>query len=173
MQTLETLAYIILGLLVVVIVLVIKLFKKESTPPDPVPGEKEWKPSRIIFINNKIKIGGNIHMVTAKVDQKFGVTWPSPTDKYGNATEVENVTFEADDESIATIEADPETGPYSAIVHTQSVPGATAVRIKADPKVGEEVGSIEGSLAVEVTSGEATGFGDPTNDDPVDDDDAN
>lgn len=152
------------------VILLLMIFRTKSRTR---PAASKWLANHISFINYKIKIGGSFTMVQAKVDQKFGVTWPSPVDKYGNATEVENVTFASDDESLATIEADTATGPYSAIVHTNGTPGATAVRIKADPKIGEETAEIEGSLAVEIVSGEATGFGDPTNTTPVDDEDDN
>lgn len=155
---------------------IIRLLKevlRKIDTPEPPPVEFKWTATNIFFHSHKIKIGGLITMVQTRVDHKFNVSWPAPTDKYGNATEVENVKFVSDDESIATIEADPDNGPYAAIVRTHDKTGATAVRIQADPKVGEEEGSIEGVLAVEVASGEAQGFGDPTTSTPVEDEDDN
>lgn len=110
-------------------------------------------------------------MVKTPIDKKFSVNWPAPVDKGGNAAEVENVQFSSDDETVATVEPDPDNGPYACTVHTTNKVGATAIKIKADADLGEGEKEINGMLAVEVTAGEATGFGEPTTGDPVDDED--
>lgn len=114
---------------------------------------------------------------TAKVDQKFTAEWPAPKDKYGNEATVQDnsIEFESDDEEIATIEKNPDGGPYSAIVRTGSKPGTTLVRIKADADLTDEgTKEIEGTLTVITVPGDAAGFtADPVVGDAVDDDDDN
>jgi hypothetical protein len=136
-------------------------------PPEPEPEKNPWKYAEKVSFNSKT-IKGKIMSTTAQVKQEFVVTWPAPVDKYGNPASVENITFVSDDESLATIEAAPEVGPYSGKVKTQEKTGATAVRIKADGDVGEGVKEIEGQLAVEIIGGDAVGFLDPTATTPVD-----
>lgn len=152
----------------IILYYILKLYR--TTEPAKCPEDDAWFASEIVF-SNQTKIGGLITMATVKVDQKVSVKWPDPADKYGNATTVENVTFESADPAIASIEADPENGPYAAIVKSNGTVGATSVKISADAKVGEEEKLIEGLLTIEVTSGEAQGFGDPEVGTPADDED--
>jgi hypothetical protein len=139
----------------------------------PVPVDRPWIPSEISFFNHQIKTKGGIFMSQAKVDQKFHATWPNPVDKYGNPATVQDgsVKFTSDDETIATVEPNPDGGPYSCTVTTQKKTGATAVRIAADSDLDQSPNAekiITGQLAVEVLPGEATGFADPSSDDAVD-----
>jgi predicted RecA/RadA family phage recombinase len=150
----------------------------------------KWFPQSIIF-NFKTKTKGVIMTQSAKVDQVFLVSWPLPKDKYGNAANIQSgsIAFSSDDSSIATIEAanddngeltnagiDPSLWPYTAKVTTLSSVGATMVRISADanlnddgdPTTTDDVKTIEGTLTVEVLSGDAVGFGDPTATTPTD-----
>jgi hypothetical protein len=144
----------------------------KKCPEAPSTIEPKWLATEIFFINHSIKIKGGISMVQAEVDQTFKATWPGPVDKYGNPANLQegSVTFSSDDEEVATIEADPETGTYSATIKTHQKTGATAVRIKAKDADGDD---LEGVLAVEVVAGDAVGFAEPTTTTPVDDEDEN
>lgn len=146
---------------------------------DDLRGKKkkfEWFPKFIVFSSQKIK--GNIFMISAKISQKFTAEWPSPVDKGGNIAQVQegSVKFTSDDESIATVEPDPDHAPYGCIVHTGTKTGATAIKIQADanldddgdPTTGDDVKTIEGILSVEVLAGEAVGFAEPTTGTPAD-----
>lgn len=131
---------------------------------------KPWLVSEVFFINQSIKTKGELTMVQAKIQQVFTATWPGPKDKAGNEASVQDgsVAFSSDDESVATVEANPDGGPYSAKVTTGDKVGATTVKISADADLGEGVKTIEGLLTVEVRAGDAVGFTEPTNTDPVD-----
>jgi hypothetical protein len=158
--------WIILALLLICFILVstIKQLRKMASPSRSV-----WYPN-MVFFNFHHQIKGTIMSTTAKVDQKFNVQWPAPMDKYNNEAQAENVSFSSDDEEIATIEPDPENGPYAAKVTTKQKVGSTMVRIKGDAVLGEGEKAIEGLLTVEVLPGEAVGFGSPVVGTPVDND---
>ena len=117
--------------------------------------------------------------VTAKIDQKFFATWPKPKDKGGNDAATQGgYKFVSDDENSCTIVAataeeldafnatasDADKIPADLYETTGKVAtslkvSATVVRIKTDADLGDGVKEIEGTLAVSVTSGEATAFG--------------
>ena len=161
--------YLELFLLIVILITLSKILRlKVIITPPPRP----WA-ANSVSINHTLNFQGDITMVKTQIDKKFIATWPTPLDKGGNEAKVQegSVEFSSDDESVATAEPDPDSGPYSAIVRTTNKVGATAIKIKADADLGEGVKSIEGMLAVEVTAGEATGFGEPTTTEHVDDDD--
>lgn len=128
-----------------------------------------WHPNEVSFFIN-LKTKGTITMQTAKVDQKFIATWPAPKDKYGNEATVQegSTKFVSDDEEIATVEPNPDGTPYSAVVTTKKKVGSTMVRIKADGDLGEGEREIEGTLTVEVLSGDAVGFAEATTTAPED-----
>lgn len=156
-----------------IIIILLVIFMKLNGHRIPVPVDLPWIPNEIFFFNLQIKTKGGITMAQAKVDQKFHATWPNPVDKYGNAATVQDgsVKFTSDDEEIATVEPNPDGGPYSCTVTTQKKTGATAIRISADADLDESPDAdkeITGQLAVEVLPGEATGFAEATSDAPVD-----
>lgn len=159
-----------LALLVLILLIVIKIQRSKIIIK---PEDKPWLANSVFFINHNLKLKGDIVMVKTPIDKKFSVKWPSPVDKGGNEAQVEegSVVISSDDETVATVEPDPDNGPYACIVHTTNKVGATAIKIKADADLGEGVKEINGMLAVEVTAGEATGFGEPSTTDPVDDED--
>lgn len=137
----------------------------------PVPIDQPWIPE--IVFNHSLTTKGGIKMAKAQVDQKFHATWPNPVDKYGNPASVQDgsVKFTSDDESIATVESNPDGGAYSCTITTKTKTGATAIRISADADLDESPEAdkeITGQLAVEVVAGQATGFAEATTDAPVD-----
>lgn len=131
----------------------------------------KWHVKEVSHFNN-LKTKGTILMTSVKVDQNFTATWGNPKDRHGNDAVVQDgsVSFVSDDDSIASVEPNPDGGPYSAKITSHGKTGATAIRIKADanlnddgdPTTGDDVKEIEGLLSVEVLAGEATTFGEPT-----------
>lgn len=164
-------------LMTALIVLIIKLYNMKEihihvhlNRKKKKPGKKPWSVKEVFFIQSSIKTKGVINMQTAQVDKVFTATWPGPKDKYGNDATVQegSIEFSSDDSGIVSVEANPDGGPYSVKIKTLTKTGATAIRIKADADLGEGVKTIEGVLAVEVVSGEATGFAEPEVTEPVD-----
>lgn len=164
-------------LLILILILLFVILHKINELLKPTPGLEEWNVKTVEFKNLKIKIKGVLIMTTAKVDQVFHLDWPGPKDKYGNPATVQGeASFSSDDEEVATIEPAPERSPYSAKVTTKQSVGSTMLRIKADANLtddgdtttGDDVKEIEGTHSVEVLSGEATGFLEPTATEPAD-----
>jgi hypothetical protein len=159
-----------IGLLVVILLLVLlKIPMRLTAYVEPTP--ELWLANEVFFIDHHLKTKGGIQMKQAQVDQKFNANWPAPKDKYGNETTVkeDSVQFSSDDETIATVEPDPDNAPYGCKIKTNSKTGATAIHIKA--RTADDSGELEGQLAVEVVAGDAVAFGEPNTSDAVDDED--
>jgi hypothetical protein len=93
---------------------------------------------------------------TQKVDLTYGV----PVDAKGDPAAVDNVVWKSSDPATATVAAGatPYTGTVKA-VHT----GACQVWIEADADLGDGVTLITGDkVDVQITGGQAVGFGPPT-----------
>ena len=83
----------------------------------------------------------------------------TPTDRKGNPASVEagTVSYTSSDESIATVEEDPNDETKFKIV-AKGI-GVAQVDFSADADLGEGVKTIAGFVAVEVLPAEAVGFG--------------
>lgn len=83
----------------------------------------------------------------------------TPTDKDGDPAAVEpgTVSFTSSDESIATVEEDPNDETKFKIIGKKA--GVAQVDFSADADRGEGVKTITGFVAVEVLPADATGFG--------------
>jgi|ERR1051326_63503 hypothetical protein len=113
---------------------------------------------------------GDISAMQIKDTEQFKITFPKPTDKKGFPAKVQDGSVKITvGNDTATVEPNPDdpTNPFSALVKGAR-PGAddgsevTAVTISADADLGEGEKTISKSLELMVTSGDATGFGEPT-----------
>jgi len=113
---------------------------------------------------------GDIQSMQITDSQQFKITFPAPKDKKGFPAKVQDgsVAITVGNDT-ATVEPNPDdpSNPFSALVKGNR-PGAddgseaTAVSISADADLGEGVKTISKAVELMVTSGEATGFGEPT-----------
>jgi hypothetical protein len=110
------------------------------------------------LIINKIKIGGTITMVSIKDTQKVSGQL-KPKDSKGNATTVQagSVNYDSTDANVCTVVKDPDDETKFTV--TAGAPGVAQVNFTADADLGEGVVQVSGSLAVEVTAGQATTLG--------------
>lgn len=107
-------------------------------------------------------------VVVVKDTQQVDVTYGKPLDKKGKETEVEagSVAWKSTDETVATVVQD-ATDPLKALIVAGN-PGVCEVFPTADADLGDGVVSLEGEhLGVQVTPGEAVGFGSPVVGSPV------
>ena len=113
---------------------------------------------------------GDIKSMQITDSQQFKITFPAPTDKKGFPAKVEDgsVSITVGNDT-ATVGPNPDdaSNPFSALVKGNR-PGAddgsevTAVTISADADLGEGVSTISKAVELMVTSGAASGFGEPT-----------
>jgi len=136
-----------------------------ANPPQPEP----FTPFRIEVESGFIETG-DIQSMQITDSQQFKITFPAPKDKKGFPAKVQDgsVAITVGNDT-ATVEPNPDdpSNPFSALVKGNR-PGAedgseaTAVSISADADLGEGVKTISKAVELMVTSGEATGFGEPT-----------
>ncbi len=80
----------------------------------------------------------------------------SPVDRKGKAAEVESIVFSSSDESVATVTQD-TADPRKALLKAVNT-GTAQINVSADPKLGDDVGEIHGTLDVTVVAAEAVSF---------------
>lgn len=142
---------------------------KSTNLPPPQSEQEPFTPFRVEPDTGFIEIG-DIKSMQITDSQQFKITFPAPTDKKGFPAKVQDgsVSITVGNDT-ATVEQNPEdpTNPFSAVVKGAR-PGAddgsevTAVTISADADLGEGVKTISKAVELMVTSGEASGFGEPT-----------
>lgn len=137
--------------------------------PQPQPEPEPFTPFRVELESGFIEIG-DIKSMQITDSQQFKITFPAPTDKKGFPAKVQDGSVSiAVGNDTASVEPNPDdpTNAFSALVKG-SRPGAddgsevTAVTISADADLGDGVKTISKAVELMVTSGEATGFGEPT-----------
>jgi hypothetical protein len=77
----------------------------------------------------------------------------SPVDRKGKPAEVESIVFTSSDETVATVTQD-TADPRKALLKAVNT-GTAQINVTADPKLGDEVGAITGTLDVTVVAAEA------------------
>lgn len=137
----------------------------QNPPSQPEP----FTPFRVEVESGFIETG-DIASMQITDSQQFKITFPAPKDKKGFPAKVQDgsVAITVGNDT-ATVEPNPDdpSNPFSALVKGNR-PGAddgseaTAVSISADADLGEGVKTISKAVELMVTSGEATGFGEPT-----------
>jgi len=135
----------------------------------PQPELEPFTPFRIEPDSGFVEIG-DIESMQITDTQQFKITFPAPVDKKGFPAKVQDgsVSITVGNDT-ATVEPNPDdpSNVFSALVKGNR-PGAddgsevTAVSISADADLGEGVKTISKAVELMVTSGEATGFGEPT-----------
>ena len=148
---------------------VLKAIRDIQPLPQPQPEPEPFTPFRVEPESGFIEIG-DITSMQITDSQQFKITFPAPTDKKGFPAKVQDgsVSITVGNDT-ATVEPNPDdpTNAFSALVKGAR-PGkddgseVTAVTISADADLGEGVKTISKALELQVTSGEATGFGEPT-----------
>ena len=148
---------------------VLEAIQKIQPLPQPQPEPEPFTPFRVEPESGFIEIG-DIKSMQITDSQQFKITFPAPVDKKGFPAKVQDgsVSITVGNDT-ATVEPNPDdpTNKFSALVKG-SRPGAddgsevTAVTISADADLGEGVKTITKAVELMVTSGEATGFGEPT-----------
>ncbi len=139
-----------------------------TNPPSQVEPEP-FTPLRVEPESGFIEIG-DIKSMQITDSQQFKITFAAPKDKKGFPAKVQEGSVAiAVGNDTATVEPNPDdpSNPFSALVKGNR-PGAddgsevTAVTISADADLGEGVKTISKAVELMVTSGEASGFGEPT-----------
>lgn len=99
--------------------------------------------------------------------QQVDVTYSPPVDKKGKPAQLGSpVTWVTTDATVATVIADPANQFKATIV--AGLAGVADIFPTADADLGDGVKTIEGEhVAVQVTSGQAVGFGSPVLGTPV------
>jgi len=143
-----------------------RLVSDLTNPPSPL---EPFTPFRVEVESGFIETG-DITFMQITDSQQFKITFPAPADKKGFPARVQDgsVAITVGNDT-ATIEPNPDdpSNPFSALVKGNR-PGAddgsevTAVTISADADLGEGVSTISKAVELLVTSGAATGFGEPT-----------
>ena len=111
--------------------------------------------------------------------QQVQVTYGGPVDAKGNPAAVESLTFVSSDTATATfvpgvldssgnVIPDPANDGFIRGVIVAKAAGVCQVNITADADLGDGVKTIDGEkVDVQVTGGQAVGFGNPTVGTPV------
>jgi hypothetical protein len=100
--------------------------------------------------------------------QQVDVIYPNPVDRKGKPAQVQegSIAWKSTDESVATVVPD-TTNPLKATIVAGNA-GVCEVFPTADGDLGDGVSPIEGEhVGIQVTAGNATGFGSPTLGTPV------
>jgi hypothetical protein len=148
---------------------VVEAIAKLQPLPNPQPEPDPFIPLVIEPEKGFVEIG-DIRFMQITDSQQFKITFAEPVDKKGFKAKVQegSVSITVGNDT-ATVEPNPDepTNVFSALVKGAR-PGAddgsevTAVTISADADLGEGVKAISKALELQVTSGEASGFGEPT-----------
>ena len=143
--------------------------KLQTSLPQPQPEPQPFTPFRVEPESGFIEIG-DIKSMQITDSQQFKITFPAPVDKKGFPAKVQDgsVSIVVGNDT-ATVEPNPDdaSNPFSALVKGAR-PGkddgseVTAVTISADADLGDGVSTISKAVELMVTSGAATGFGEPT-----------
>lgn len=104
------------------------------------------------------KFKGKIMAISLR-DTQFAEVELQVVDKKGFLTSVDegSVVFSSSDESVFTVEEDPDNDNKAKIVAV--APGVAQLDYSADADLGDGTKTIEGFTAVEVLPGDAVGFG--------------
>lgn len=113
---------------------------------------------RILFVTNFDNIKTAIITMELKNNQFVQGTLEA-RDAKGDPAEIQSgsVTASSSDENVCTVEQDPDDEKKLKIVGQHA--GAAVVTVGADADLGEGVVPIEAQVAVQITSGQATGLG--------------
>lgn len=109
---------------------------------------------RLSFSN----IQTDVTMVQIRNNQKVSGQLKAKDSKGDDAQiQAGSVQVSVDNSEVASVEQDPDDETKITVVGGRA--GATVLRIKADADLGEGVTEITAEVAVEITAGQATGFG--------------
>jgi len=126
---------------------------------------------RIVFLDTGITIEGKeISKMTIKDTQEFTREYGKPLDKRGATTSVEagSEKWEASDDAVTVVQDTSNplkakiTANHPSSLDAGGVPVPTVVTLTADADLGEGVKPVSVSDAIIVTTGDAVGFGAPT-----------